>query len=435
MAKLIVKDGKIQTLGGQLITDAGGAPCCCDGGTGGDTCPAPCVVVVITDLQYVMGDTSHPCFINGGPVGQGIAGFTGAFLLNLDGPNGGYSGTFPVSYSFIQSAGTELFDTFIGGEMSIVATVGECVNGVIDGFFAVSQSAIGFSIDELGNIDFGVAGPGGFSGGSPDGQPIPLGQTITDDSGLDNFGCTSLGGIIYGGRATVIQPPACTLPPIYYLAELCGDPSQTISIDLFTIPTQGAASCRYQGNLYRPTITPTGDDPVDVVWGNELCDQPTASNPVARDCGGSGSTITFDPDDRPPNGVTIRVGPTIYVPTQELSDEPPTPGEWLNDPCPIDVGPCHNITGPDDPRCDEPETFNCPQCYDGSDVGRPTDPPGLELPESDPPGFGDFVKRAIEITRLDRMAPSDCSSCERRRIILNEFGDRVGRAVIRRLKI
>lgn len=32
MAKMIVKNGKVQSLGGQLITDAGGAPCCCGDG-------------------------------------------------------------------------------------------------------------------------------------------------------------------------------------------------------------------------------------------------------------------------------------------------------------------------------------------------------------------------------------------------------------------
>jgi len=170
------------------------------------------------------------------------------------------------------------------------------------------------------------------------------------------------------------------------------------------------------------------------VCGDEFvgdCDTPQPTLwPVAVVCGGSAS-ITYDPAQRPQDGVTMVVGGEQYAPVASTSETLPTSGVWSTDPCPGPSGPCAGLV-PNDPLCAFPIYRDCPQCV-GFDIGDPQPEPDFDVQDDGTiPGLGDMVAEAIRTISMNTILP--CGACERRKQVLNRFGERAGRAVIRLLR-
>jgi hypothetical protein len=113
-----------------------------------------------------------------------------------------------------------------------------------------------------------------------------------------------------------------------------------------------------------------------------------------------------------------------------MSEEAPSSGTWSPDPCPP-TDACADLIL-NDPRCSLPQYRDCPQCV-GFDVGDPQPEPDFDLQDDGTiPGLGDMVAEAIRTISLNTILP--CGACERRKQVLNRFGERAGRAVIRLLR-
>lgn len=337
MAYLISKDRKLCIIGGKLITDAGGAPCLCDGSVDPpDTCPAPCLLVVLSDIQQVIGGLDHPCYLSGGTVALHAAGFDGAYLIPVVGL-GIYRASFPVSISTIQSSGVPGSPiTRIGGTLTIQVSPGECENGVIDDYRSVSVGVSGgVVIDENGDVIPGADWAASVFSGSGDGL-TSMGNPVDNEIVLTSDGCiqSDVLSVSHGGTATVFQPPQCTLPPVYYYAAACGDSADRIVVDLSTMPPEGASGCRYNDKLYIVTEEWTQDEsPITVEWVVELCDTTPDEWPIALECAGS-RTITFDPDSVGADTVTVVHEGVRYMPTSDVSTDAPVTVSGSTDPCP-----------------------------------------------------------------------------------------------------
>lgn len=422
--------------------------CCCNTDDPPGPCPAPCVLVLISGLQYVVGGTDHPCYVGGGTVALSEpSGFVGAFLLeNLAGDR--YSGVFPASVTTIQSEGTvSAFTTRVGGDLHVSARVGACVNGVLEEYRDISAHVSGGWVIDPGGEPIPSSWTGAvFQADMPDGGPAPMGSSVP--SALTEFaGCVtqSLLGVTHGGTGTVVQPASCTLPPVYYFAENCQDPADKIIVDLYTIPPGGASSCLYQGRRYKLTARTTLDGPpVAVAWELVFCsnDPPAGDNRIAVLCRGL-DQIVYDPADIVTFSRTCVWEGRRYKLTAATTNQPALPVIFSSRNCQgFDFPNCTGITGPDDPRCHDPIWEHCPRCFDSD----PVDPPD-PFPESpnasagddddlDPgrlPGLGDMVARTLELIRLDKLASPNKCGCKRRQAILNEWGERYGRAIIKRL--
>jgi len=230
---------------------------------------------------------------------------------------------------------------------------------------------------------------------------------------------------------TVIEQSPCDAPSsrVAVACDPQADP-QEITYDPSTMPASAVSMVDTATGLrYLPTNTPSTGSPITVVYEGEGCPEPPADVwPVAQECNGT-RTLTFDPALRPADGVSFVVGPVRYRVTNLVREELPTPGTWSPDPCPSN--PCGGLL-PNDPRCALPEFRDCPQCV-GFDIGDPQPEPDFDLQDDGTiPGLGDMVAEAIRTISLNTILP--CSACERRKQVLNRFGERAGRAVIRLLR-
>jgi len=228
---------------------------------------------------------------------------------------------------------------------------------------------------------------------------------------------------------TVLVFDQCDVPQprIAVACDPQADP-QEITYDAQTLPAWAVSMIEIETGLrYLPTNTPSTGSPITVVYEGEGCPEPPADLwPVARECNGT-RTVTFDPATRPADGVTFIVGTVRYRPTIVMSEEPPTAGVWSPDPCPP-TDACADLIL-NDPRCSLPQYRDCPQCV-GFDVGDPQPEPDFDVQEGGTiPGLGDMVAEAIRTISLNTILP--CSACERRKQVLNRFGERAGRSILR----
>jgi len=230
---------------------------------------------------------------------------------------------------------------------------------------------------------------------------------------------------------TVLVFDQCDVPQprIAVACDPQADP-QEITYDAQTMPAWAVSMIEIETGLrYLPTNTPSTGSPITVVYEGEGCPEPPADLwPIARECNGT-RTLTFDPATRPADGVTFIVGTVRYRPTSVMSEEAPSSGTWSPDPC--TTNPCDDLIL-NDPRCSLPQYRDCPQCV-GFDIGDPQPEPDFDVQDDGTiPGLGDMVAEAIRTISLNTILP--CSACERRKQVLNRFGERAGRAVIRLLR-
>lgn len=156
----------------------------------------------------------------------------------------------------------------------------------------------------------------------------------------------------WGGTGTIEASIATTCPDIdeYAVAVPCSGVGEPISVDLST-NVSGKPGFTYGGVLYTPLDEVTTDPPVTVVWVDEYCTNGDKQRPVlAHPCDGLGGPITIDPNTRPVDGVTFEYLSKPYIPSDEVSSDPPVAGTWLTTPCPAPArylaNPCGNPSAP-----------------------------------------------------------------------------------------
>jgi len=217
-------------------------------------------------------------------------------------------------------------------------------------------------------------------------------------------------------------------------ARLCDNPSIKITYD----PALAGASdvtCVYKTQRFYLTLEPSTEPAVSVLFSELLCDEPAGDPRIAVECDNPTEQITYDRDAVPPFARGCRYQGKLYELTPATSDDEPVAVQWTSFACSDFGDDCSDIIGPNDPRCNEPQYQFCPQCRDLDDGGGPDPRPSnaQNAPDEDNPlPLGDIVKRAIRLVSGDTF--EGCSKCEKRRLILNRFGAKVGRAVIARLE-
>jgi len=437
MTHIIVKDGRVAVSGGRVVTSAGGAPCCCGGGGPDDdnTCDNGCsircdgpdcrVAATSLDISCVSVDFGSINSIQVCPDYNStrewvVTIYAFPTMIHVPRQLGVYFYTeFPIlaRTDHRQVSTGRIVNTYVHTSASIWLQVKHCTTPKISTVACPMAS------------DIRVSGTGlNFSSGN---EALKFGNPHANRISL---GCrTNTGGDIYQtvlGSAVVQESAACGSPQTNYYARICGGEDR-ITVDITQRPASDTRfNILYRGDIYVLTNEVSDELSFAVTWTSEGCDEPPADLwPIARECSGT-RTLTFDPATRPADGVTFIVGTVRYRPTNVMSEEAPSSGTWSPDPCPP-TDACADLIL-NDPRCSLPQYRDCPQCV-GFDVGDPQPEPDFDLQDDGTiPGLGDMVAEAIRTISLNTILP--CSACERRKQVLNRFGERAGRAVIRLLR-
>lgn len=472
------------------MTDA--RACCCNDDPDPKSCPAPCLRVILAGVNQQTGGRDSQCWFDGGAPAIFATPVDGSYLLTLQ-PGRGYIAEIPVMYADIQSGGGQQSSIEVGGILTITAGRVVCENGVITqvGNMGAVIRTFGTYWDDTGNF---AAGPGSKRVFSASGGPLfpdtPYENNVTE-------GC-SANGTHFGGQMSFNQPTECVLPPTYNVARSCLNGVEEIVFDAGTLPDDSGIirSVRHDGELWGPTNRKTLESPVPVEFVPDPCTA-DLGYVLARFCENTSVTITIDPSTLGPNDITCLLSQSRFIITQEPSNQSPVavigsveacdvPGVdarvarlcfrsaeiaydralmpagsrtclWLgrryklttvassdeplgvifnNFSC-LGTLDCSIINDPDDPLCHDPFYRNCPGCLNDRDIGPPN--PRPHGPESNTPDespgllpFGNILKRGIKLVTVGKL--EGCSACEKRRVILNRFGNKLGRKMIKTLE-
>lgn len=403
MTHILVRDGRVITQGGRVLTSAGGAPCCCGPGGGGEPpCPgisgfcmsafaagfspdASCTVRISS-----LSDTANPAEVTQVLVDGPLP------TINSSAANLPFQGLIAF-----QKPDEQIYGTDTNFRFSYVLFCRDDRPAIREARIDVAG----------GGSEYNIAQAGG-SGGTVflwrrtflqsqylDNGPV----TLTND--LGDLPCVpgNTGNPVCRSGTITVEASFDTncqqTTPNLILASKCSDASQTIVVDQGT--SNGLPGIRYQGEEYRP-LSRTQGTPVDVEWVQEVCGGPVVNEwPVARLCGGT-STISYDPDTRPADGVTLLWGGNRYVPIENVSTAPPVVGTWSTESCPSSSH-CADLS-PNDPRCANPIYRDCPQCVgysSGGPIIRPTD-------RTDPALVAEIQRQQMARTG---QYPGRCPSC------------------------
>lgn len=470
---------------------------CCGDDPNPQNCPAPCLEVTLSGIQQLVGGRQSECWRLGGTPALYATPVNGTYLLNQTGgpTSSSYEARIPVLYSDVQATGggdPPPSTVSTGGILVISAGDAHCENGIVTrvGFLNAFIEIYDHYYDDTGQSTGNRDGRGVMT---PSGGPFIPGSQYQNTLSM---GC-DFGNTHFGGQISFRQPPRCTLPPIYPVAENCINPELKINFDPASIGSNPGIveSLLYSGELYRQTDRRSEDSPVGVEFVSDRCEDLAPGYVLARSCQNQNVAITIDPKTLAPNDITCVYNKTRFRITDEPSDGSPvlvagstddcsSPGEdlriarkcffgdvttiydraeapssarsgfWIGqkweltnepangEPVPMvfapfdcfDLPDCNLVFGPNDPLCDTPQYSRCPKCFNGTQIDpRPGD--SFELSTEDPPGifdFGDILKQAIKFATLNMLA--DCTGCERRRIILNKYGQILGRMILKHLK-
>lgn len=423
MPKLIVKAGKVCTLGGKLVTDAEGAPCVCGGGGPTYDCDnlPPCLNVRIDGIQVI-------------PTCEGFKWLGCQDEIYVSEANG-YTGR---DFIVHQIDDLPIYYAEIPARLLMVDPCDSAIFNLETDTILVSVS-LGCQDDRIVVSNFGArwfrqtSGDFGISfwvfESTNRGTPYELGEVSLNDSGPV---CGFIWKPFGGGSGSVTIPDQCH---DWRWADACEGATQpqSVAYDALTI-IPGSSTLVNPDNDARYTLTERfAEDPgptPEYIYSTDDCGgNPTW--PVAVACNGSGS-ISYDPATIAPGSVTLLWQGARYAPSATTTTQPPVPAVGSPDPCPQPGDPC-SVLVPNDPRCNQPEFRNCPQCA-GVDVGPPDIRPTNQLnapTDEDEGGLGDAVAAAIKVLTIG--AFKDCSACKRRQALVNRFGKRVAEAVINKL--
>ena len=238
----------------------------------------------------------------------------------------------------------------------------------------------------------------------------------------------------------------CDTEPGYPVLSQCLDPSATILAD--DADRSGEPRAEYQGVIYTDTGERAFGDPVPVTWTTDPCPTP----PVYRLCGPAPTYL---------DGLQLAFRSRIEDDTADLY--------FFNDTFPLDGRPSckerwflYYERVEDDGgaypllpegalggqgECQSPYQFGPTTCIEGGGITPPPDygppvggesPTGTSLSPAETPltpdeeaGIGSMLAEAIKLVSAGTIKP--CAACEKRKRVLNRFGNRVGREILRRL--
>lgn len=191
-------------------------------------------------------------------------------------------------------------------------------------------------------------------------------------------------------------------------------------------------TCFYNSERYELTSIDSTDLPVAVVFSPDPCGTVPGDLRWAYECDGS-ERVPYDRDSKPQWARAGKWDGRDWDLTSEEATGEPVPMQWSSFRCGT-FPDCSGINDPDDPRCDDPSYSHCPACRGGPDIGPPFPRPGFESEGEEPSTIpiGDAVAATIKLFAGRRF--DGCSGCKKRRIVLNKYGDKLGRLVLKSLR-
>ena len=238
-------------------------------------------------------------------------------------------------------------------------------------------------------------------------------------------------------------PPAQTHPEM----RPCdgGDPIAADDED-----RQGRENAYFNGILYITTGNQIEGDPVAVDWTDDQCPQGPELWERCADPDNPFAQPGTNPDPPiPPRVREFRGGDATHL-VAVFTGEVDNPGGVGSTPPRCDYSAAVYYRKIDDDGSDAPEVFSgstasgCEQdrftvlCGGdgGVDPQEPVDP-GEPTPEDpaatdDDTGLGNLIAEAIRITSAGTVRP--CAGCEKRKRLINRFGNQTGRALARKLR-
>lgn len=233
----------------------------------------------------------------------------------------------------------------------------------------------------------------------------------------------------------------CDEPVEWPEAILC-DGSARITYDPALRPVDGV-TLLVGSDRYIPVASTSTDSPTGGAWTTDPCEDPSDAIYRINRCNSTLPATWFEivaglPQSRtvgyrPGNGLVPGQG---HVRTTSLGQNgcllsvasQPTTVEWDTEPEVILTsipGGCQGRpTTSIDPR---------PQCQpvDGGGGTGPIQSPAIMTDEPDIPQLGNIIEQVLRTVSFSTLV--SCGACERRKEVLNRYGEKIGRAVIRRL--
>lgn len=369
MTHIIVKDGAVAVSGGRVVTDAGGAPCCCGpGGGDGGVCPGRqgyCIRVELVDFD-TFGCVTEATFSPGGRV------LVDELVVN---------GPLTVTMTEPTSSGGPVIESITGTGLASYSNV---FNGTPIGWDTDITARVFISCEPSTQRPYLVSCDAEISG-----RGVP-GPRLSADRNL------FIGNVESSPRVYLDEGPV--LIPNLYRDE-----------DVYP-----GTACTPDASGPPLAITASGFMRIEPLT-SDSCDGQLANQILAVACDGSGDDVVVDPFGS--GGFPlVEYESRIYKPLSRV-DGVPQEVLWVDGVCenpdPDGGGGGGSTGGPGDPQAGNA----------GTDAGGPTDSSAFQL--------GDAVERAIKAITLNQLAT--CPACQRRREVLNQFGLTVGRAVLRRL--
>lgn len=261
-------------------------------------------------------------------------------------------------------------------------------------------------------------------------------------------------GDIYQATANTTSDDAVA---VNFVDDLCPD-SEPVEWPL-AVECEGSAQITYdpaqrpQGALtlivgqarYTPIAGVGTDDPTDGVWTNDPCPDPggdaiyrvnrcNSTQPARWYDIVNGELVERTIGYRPGDGMAPGEGHVVVNAIEGAGclhsvGAQPTTVELTTEPDLI-------LTSRRGPCASRPARLvdTRPQCQPQDGGGGFDDADNVNLNAQDDaniPQLGDLVEQAIRTITLNTLLP--CASCERRKEVLNRYGERIGRAILRRL--
>jgi hypothetical protein len=442
MTHIIVKDGRVAVSGGRVVTSAGGAPCCCDGGA--------CYIIMLAcgcdDLRQALYTPVGSAIDLAWPYADRLAGRA----ISVNGVCYRYIGsttTVPPFADLLSGAAGTVYDSCDDSPCSDQAACPPCPGG----FVATLANGVGFPV-----------------------------QFLWECVQSFRVECVASIEVVYSATATETFTESNA-------GQVLNEHSVQLAVD-FTATFTGAGSASNYSVTessagYARRYSPSGGLTDEDVWDyqdthttgistGDLYSESVSQSllPGVRVFGASGSDITngvgfgvpsssnallqspfvcngsFNETTTAGDGATttqassssVSHSPTassVSVTSRKLD----TDGDYFVDlEWASSIQVARRITLVDGTvidlvQCDGPGGGGGGGGTGPTDIGDPQPEPDFDVQDDGTiPGLGDMVAEAIRTISLNTILP--CSACERRKQVLNRFGERAGRAVIRLLR-
>lgn len=340
MSRLIVKDGRLCIVGGQLVTSDGGAPCVCRGVNPGEL--GPCLSISFPGLTLTNGIWREIVLVNG-------FGVTFRETISFESFSIDFSGALASDPLFQPGQISANYTGCVSGFMTqrrVRTTTGGGIPDTFEETIRQSRVDAGYSVTLELFEGFVYVASVSIVGFTPDASGIVFEHDIfrfsNTDTDIPYFNADHPEPYKNTPRITDLVPNL-NINPFF-----AGDTPQP------TLP-DGTVLQNFSGSGGSAAISLIND---------AECISDKCKSGIRLLCGacdGSNDTYVIDADEIPPFAVTFRVGARRYYIGGTTTPEPAMPvDEYLTDPCPGPPGPDFAIAvkcsaGPEDDE--QPDTI------------------------------------------------------------------------------